>query len=136
MLCKKVLSEWGISRLGPRIEAHIETVFEALGIYRTEYDGFVYCWKDKEQCSSYSTYRSVSDRDVTDISPEEIANAIRQILTNSISLPMADLVKACALIFGFPRMGSTIDAAMQRGIREAVKRNYAKMENERVTITG
>ena len=134
LLCKKILSEWGISRLGPRIEAHIETVFKALNTYNTEHDGYVYCWKDKEQCSSYLAYRPDSDRDVTDISPEEIANAIQQILTDSISLPMADLIKACAQTFGFPRMGSTIDAAMRRGIREAVKRNYAKMENGRVTI--
>ena len=134
LLCKKILSEWGISRLGPRIEAHIETVFKALNTYNTEHDGYVYCWKDKEQCSSYLAYRPDSDRDVTDISPEEIANAIQQILTDSISLPMADLIKACAQTFGFPRMGSIIDAAMQRGIREAVKRNYAKMENGRVTI--
>ena len=41
----------------------------------------------------------------------------------------ADLIKACAQQFGFARMGSNIDAAMQRGIREAVKRNYAKIEN-------
>lgn len=134
LLCKKILSEWGISRLGPRIEAHIEAILDTLNICRTEHDGYVYCWKDKEQCCSYPAYRPVSDRDVTDIPPEEIANAIRQILTDSISLPTADLVKACAQTFGFPRMGSTIDAAMQRGIREAVKRNYAKMENERVTI--
>ncbi len=134
LLCKKILSEWGISRLGPRIEAHIEAILDTLNIYRTEHDGYVYCWKDKEQCCSYPAYRPVSDRDVTDISPEEIANAIRQILTDSISLPIADLVKACAQTFGFPRMGSTIDAAMQRGIREAVKRDYAKIENERVTI--
>ena len=120
--------------MGPRIEAHIETVFKALNTYNTEHDGYVYCWKDKEQCSSYLAYRPDSDRDVTDISPEEIANAIQQILTDSISLPMADLIKACAQTFGFPRMGSTIDAAMRRGIREAVKRNYAKMENGRVTI--
>lgn len=136
LLCKKVLSEWGISRLGPRIEAHIESVFKSLSIYRTEHDGYVYCWKDEEQCSSYSTYRPVSDREVTDIPPEETANVIRQILTDSISLPTTDLVKACSQTFGFPRVGSTIDNAMQRGIREAMKRNYAKMENERITITG
>ena len=79
-------------------------------------------------------YRPVSEREATDIAPEEIANAIRQVLTDSISLPVADLIKACAQQFGFARMGSNIDAAMQRGIREAVKRNYAKIENERVTI--
>ena len=134
LLCKKILSEWGISRLGTRVEAQIETALDTLNIYRTEYEGLVFCWNDKEQCASYSIYRPVSDREATDIPPEEIANAIRQLLTDSISLPAADLIKACAQQFGFARMGSNIDAAMQRCIREAVKRNYAKIENERVTI--
>ncbi|WP_418214628.1 DUF3320 domain-containing protein [Bacteroides difficilis] len=134
LLCKKILSEWGISRLGTRVEAQIETALDTLNIYRTEYEGLVFCWNDKEQCASYSIYRPVSDREATDIPPEEIANAIRQLLTDSISLPAADLIKACAQQFGFARMGSNIDAAMQRGIREAVKRNYAKIENEQVTI--
>lgn len=134
LLCKKILSEWGISRLGTRVEAQIETALDTLNIYRTEYEGLVFCWNDKEQCASYSIYRPVSDREATDIPPEEIANAIRQLLTDSISLPAADLIKACAQQFGFARMGSNIDAAMQRGIREAVKRHYAKIENERVTI--
>lgn len=134
LLCKKILSEWGISRLGARIETQIETALDALNIYRTEHEGIVFCWKNREQCISYSVYRPVSDREATDIAPEEIANAIRQLLTDSISLPATDLIKACAQQFGFVRMGSNIDAAMQRGIREAVKRNYAKIENERVTI--
>ena len=134
LLCKKILSEWGISRLGARVESQIETALDTLNIYRTEHEGLVFCWKDREQCISYSIYRPVSEREATDIAPEEIANAIRQLLTDSISLPVADLIKACAQQFGFARMGSNIDAAMQRGIREAVKRNYAKIENERVTI--
>ena len=134
LLCKKILSEWGISRLGTRVEAQIETALDTLNIYRTEYEGLVFCWNDKEQCASYSIYRPVSDREAIDIPPEEIVNAIRQLLTDSISLPAADLIKACAQQFGFARMGSNIDATMQRGIREAVKRNYAKIENERVTI--
>ncbi len=134
LLCKKILSEWGIGRLGTRVETQIETALDALNIYRTEHEGFVFCWKNRNQCISYSIYRPGSDREATDIAPEEIANAIRQVLTDSISLPAADLIKACAQQFGFARIGSNIDAAMQRGIREAVKRNYAKIENERVTI--
>ena len=114
--------------MGARVESQIETALDALNIYRTEHEGFVFCWKNREQCISYSIYRPVSEREATDIAPEEIANAIRQLLTDSISLPVADLIKACAQQFGFARMGSNIDAAMQRGIREAVKRNYAKIE--------
>lgn len=134
LLCKKILTEWGISRLGPRLEARLETFFHTLNIYRTEHDGLAFFWKDENQCRTYANYRPLSGRDATDLSPEEVANAIRQILTDSISLPMTDLVKACAQTFGFARMGTNIDAAMKRGIREAVKRNYAQTEGERVII--
>ena len=134
LLCKKVLVEWGISRLGQRIEAHLEKIFDSLHLYRTTYDGLVFFWKDEVQCCLYSGYRPESDRDATDLPPEEIANAVRQLLADSISLPLADLVKACAQEFGFTRMGSNIDTVMQRGINKAIKKNYAKIDNEKVTI--
>ena len=86
------------------------------------------------QYRSYSEYRPDSDRDAADLPPEEIANAIQQILINTISLPLPDLAKACAQVFGFTHMGSNIEASMLRGIQEAVKRNYAKVENGRATI--
>lgn len=134
LLCKKVLTEWGISRLGPRLEARLETLFHALNIYRTEHDGLVFFWMDENQCLTYASFRPESGRDAADLPPEEVANAIRQLLTDSISLPLPDLVKACAQAFGFARMGTNIDAAMKRGIREAMKRNYAKTEDERVIL--
>lgn len=110
------------SRLGPRIDAYLETIFDTLHLYRIEHDGLVFCWKDEAQYRSYTEYRPDSDRDAADLPPEETANAIRQILTDSISLPLPDLIKACAQIFGFARMGSNIEASMLRGIQEAVKR--------------
>lgn len=136
LLGKKILSEWGISRLGPRIDAYLETIFDTLHLYRIEHDGLVFCWKDEAQYRSYAEYRPDSDRDAADLPPEETANAIRQILTDSISLPLPDLIKACAQIFGFARMGSNIEASMLRGIQEAVKKNYARVENGRATIIG
>ena len=136
LLGKKILSEWGISRLGARIDAYLETIFDTLHLYRIEHDGLVFCWKDEAQYRSYTEYRPDSDRDAADLPPEETANAIRQILTDSISLPLPDLTKACAQIFGFVRMGSNIEASMLRGIQEAVKKNYARVENGRATIIG
>lgn len=134
LLCKKVLTEWGISRLGLRLDARLETLFQALNIYRTEHDGLVFFWMDENQCLTYASFRPESGRDAADLPPEEVANAIRQLLTDSVSLPLPDLVKACAQTFGFARMGTNIDAAMKRGIREAMKRNYAKTEDERVIL--
>lgn len=134
LLCKKILFEWGISRLGQRLEQHLSTLFETARIYRKDYDGLTFFWVDEEQCRNYSSFRPQSGRDAVDLPPEEVANGIKQILTDSISLPVPDLIKAGAQLFGFARSGSSIDAAMQRGIQEAARRNYVKMENDKVMI--
>lgn len=134
LLCQKILLEWGIFRMGQRIDAHLEHIFDRLKLYHTRYDEHSFYWKDKEQCNSYTAYRPKSDRNANELPPEEVANAIRKILTESISLPLPDLSKACALLFGFTRTGSNIDAAMQRGIKVALEKNFAKIENERAVI--
>lgn len=88
----------------------------------------------QEYNATHTFHSPLSKCDAVDIPPEEIANGIKQLLTDVISLPAADLSKACAQLFGFARSGSNIDTAMQRGIEEAIKKNYVIVENEKVTI--
>ena len=133
LLCKKVLYEWGIGRLTLRPDTYLSALLDTAGFYRTECDGLSFFWTDGKQWRNYNSFRPQSDRDAADLPPEEIANGIRQIMADSISLPVADLVKAAAQLFGFVRSGANIDAAMRRGIRVAVERNYVKMENDKVT---
>lgn len=134
LLRQKIMIEWGVSRLGAQADIHLESILKEHDLYQTEHDGIIFLWKDEGQCRYYTGYRPKSGRAAVDLPPEEIANGVKHILMDSISLPLPDLSKACAKLFGFPRMGSIIDAAIQRGIREAVKRKFAKMENDRVTI--
>ena len=134
LLCKKILFEWGLSRLGQRLDLYLSTLFGTSRIYRKDYDEWTFFWVNEEQCRNYSSFRPQSGRDAVDLPPEEIANGIRQILTDSISLPVPDLIKAGAQLFGFSRSGSSIDAVIQRGIQEAVRRNYVKIENNKVII--
>lgn len=134
LLCKKVLYEWGISRLGQRLELYLSTLFETSRIYRKDHDEYTFFWVSEEQCRNYSSFRPQSGRDAADLPPEEIANGIRQILTDSIGLPIPDLIRVGAQLFGFSRSGSHIDAAMQRGIQEAVRRKYVTIENDKIVI--
>ena len=134
LLCKKILTEWDITRLGQRADAYLETIFSSIPLFRTEHEGLVFFWENEEQYLTYSDYRLASDRDATDLPPEEIANAIKQLLIDSISLPLPDLSKVCAQLFGFARTGTNIDAAIQRGLNIAIKKEYAKIENGRVVI--
>lgn len=133
LICQKINTAWGISRIS-QTGSHLDALIRRLNFYRTRHHGIDFLWLDKAQYRTYSQFRTDSNRAATDLPPEEIANAVKYVLTDSVSLPLPDLAKACAKLFGFPRMGSNIEASMQRGIQEAVKRNYAKVENGRIMI--
>lgn len=132
MLCKKILSEWGITRLAQRMEFQLAIAFDEAQLYRTWHGEQVVFWKDEEQYRTYTTYRPVSNRGIGDLPPEELANGIRHIVAVSLSLPLHDLLKGCAKTFGFNRMNANVEAAMRRGVDEAVSRGYIRLEGDRV----
>lgn len=134
LLCKRVLNAWGISRLGQRLDYYFETLFVSLPYYRVKHDGIAFFWNNKEQCDNYELYRPLSIRDAVDLPPEEVANGIKQILQEQISLPTPDLAKLTAQLFSFARSGSNVEASMQRGINEAIKRDYIKVENGKAVV--
>ena len=135
LICQKINAAWGISRMS-QTGSHLDALIRRLNFYRSRHNGIDFLWLDEAQYRTYSQFRTDSNRAATDLPPEEIANAVKYVLTDSVSLPLPDLAKACAKLFGFPRMGSNIEASMQRGIQEAVKRKYAKVESGRITIIG
>jgi hypothetical protein len=134
LVCKRVLSSWNISRLGQRLDAYFEQLFRLLPYYQIKHEGFVFFWLSEEHCRQYSQYRPDSERDANDLPPEEIANGIKQIVEEQISLPTPDLTKIAAQLFGFARTGTHVDAAMHRGISEAVRRDFIKTENGRAIV--
>ncbi len=78
-------------------------LLDSLHLYRTTYDGLVFCWND--EVAMLLSYSGLPPRVPTGmrqtLPPEEIANASPATIGDSISLPAADLVKACAQQFGF-----------------------------------
>ena len=134
LLCKRVLNAWGISRLGQRLDSYFESLFDTLPYYQKKHDGITFFWNNKEQCENYELYRPLSIRDAVDLPPEEVANGIKQILQEQISLPTPDLAKLTAQLFSFARSGSNVEASMQRGINEAIKRDYMKVENGKAVV--
>ncbi|QIK52895.1 DUF3320 domain-containing protein [Dysgonomonas sp. HDW5B] len=134
LLCKRILSAWGISRLGQRLDAHFEQIFKSLPYYRTNCEDLSFFWFDREQCNSFSTYRPDSNRDAVDLPSEEVANMVRHILEEQISLPTKDLSKIAGQNFGFARSGTNVEAAMYRGIRTAVDKGYIKVENGKAIV--
>jgi hypothetical protein len=58
----------------------------------------------------------ISRREARDLPPEEIANAALAVLEQQVSLPAADLMRETGRLFGFQRMGQTVEKCMSEGI--------------------
>lgn len=134
LLCKRVLNAWGISRLGSRLDAYFNELFAKVAHYQKRDDESVFFWRSEEQMNSYDTFRPVSERGALELAPDEVASAMKYLLTSQISLPTKDLARITAQLFGFARTGNNVDYAMYQGIREAVRRGYIKVEKGRAVI--
>jgi len=133
LLCKRILSAWGISRLGQRLDGYFSELLTLSGFYPSQYEDLTFYWLSEEHYQQYGIFRT-GIRDAIDLPPEEVANAMKYILIDEISLPTSDLSRLCSQLFGFARGGSNVDAAMQRGISKAIDQGYLKVENGRTII--
>ena len=133
LLCRRILSAWGIVRLGQRLDAHIETILSQCDYFTTKHETQTFFWLNEEQYTQYDLYRS-GGRDSIDLPPEEVANGIKQILSAEISLPLSDLSRITAQEFGFSRNSANVDVVIQKGLNIAVEKGYVRIDNGRVVI--
>ncbi len=136
LLGKRILSAWGIGRMGSRVAAHLNQVYEKMNL-RQENAGYnVFLWKGGQQPEDYRIFRiapnEAQKRSAEDLPPEETANGIIEILKNQISLPTADLIREGAKLFGYARTGSNVEQAMLAGIRKAIERGAIKEDGDRI----
>jgi len=132
-LCRRVLSMWGITRIGNRIGSHFSTLFYQMNLKYTGNGEECFYWRDDQNAEQYLNYR-VYMTTASDISPEEVSVAVKEILEEQISLSKSDLIRETAKIFGFSRIGTIVESSMQRGIQKAIDRGFAKEDDERVLL--
>jgi hypothetical protein len=65
---------------------------------------------------------------------EEVANAAMYVLETQISLPVDDLVRETARVFGFHRTGKQVSNSMLDGIKLLVQKGRASKEGPMITI--
>ncbi len=130
---KKVISAFDITRVTAKAEERVTEILADLPI--TDYDGFL--WQDSALPDSYTIYRVPAEgdekRSMDEIPPQEIANAVREIIKSQISMTSEDLVRVTAAVFGYNRMGTAARAATEKGIAYAMTKGFITEENGRVS---
>ena len=140
LLSRRILNSWGISRLGARLNEYLSTLYSQLQFKCTTQNDVVFYWLNIQEPGSYDIFRIPGEddqkRNAEDIAKEEIANGIKEVLNNQISLPQEDLIKEAARIFGFTRIGGNVEQVMQSGIDYAVEINLIINKDMRYILLG
>ena len=133
LLIKRLLTAYGISRNGVRINTYLGEVFEDMGLATSGTEDIFY-WKDKEQLEHYSGYRLASEREALDIAPEEVAQAVVKVVQEQFAIDESGLVNETARLFGFNYAGDNISASMKRGINLALTTDLITIEANRYKL--
>ena len=133
LVARRVAEQWGIGRVTSRTIKRIEklTIIAKVRIIR-EADG-LFLWSPGQDPQTFSLFRIVgetddSKRDAEYLPPQEVANAVLHILEQHVSMPLADLVRETARLFGYQRIGPAVDKAMRGGLKLLVRKGGAKEE--------
>ena len=89
----------------------------------------IFYWKNKEQLENYSGYRMASERESLDIAPEEVAQAILQVLKEQFAIDEEGLISETARLFGYASVRDNVLASMKRGIEYAVREDLIIFES-------
>ena len=130
LLIKRLINNYGISRNGVRINTYLTEVFEDMELVTSGTEDIFY-WKDKEQLENYSGYRLASEREALDIAPEEVAQAILQVLKEQFAIDEEGLISETARLFGYASVRDNVLTSMKRGIEYAFKNNIIQLDGGR-----
>lgn len=137
LLTRRVMQAWGITRAGARIERHFGSLLETMNVESTDGGGISYYWPDDASPERYGVYRvsenEAERRSAEELPPEEVSNAVHDVLFVQGSSTLEDLVRETVKFLGYSRTGSALDKAVRLGIREAVRRGAAAEEDGRIS---
>lgn len=96
-------------------------------------------WTTAQDPAAWRAFRTPTDegaaaRSAEELPDVEIANAAAWILAQQLSLDVDDLLREVARLFGYARLGSTVKARMDVGLRALVARGEAALDGRRATI--
>lgn len=93
----------------------------------------LFFWRDREQLDSFSGYR-ISSREALDVAPEEVAQAVIQVLREQFAIGEQGLVTETARLLGYANVRDNALASMRRGIAYAMDKGVILLDDGRYRL--
>ncbi len=105
LLRRRVLKAWGFTRVGENIQAVLEVTLP-FELRTTHTDGERVFWRQGQDPATYRDWRpngadEESRRAIDEIPPEELANAMREVLADFSDIAQEALYREAVKLFGF-----------------------------------
>lgn len=133
LLIRRLLNSYGISRNGVRINAYLTDLFDEMELALNGSED-IFVWKDKDNAGMCSGYRTASGREALDIAPEEVAEAVMQVLKDQFAIDENGLISEASRLFGYANVRDNVAASMRRGIKHAVESGRITFEDGRYRV--
>jgi len=138
LLSDRVAEHWEIKRITQAVLERIADLAETAGVRGITHGDAIFYWPQRPNPASPALVRvpdeeESSRREAQDLPPEEIAAAAAHILEQQGNMPRADLIRETAHLFGFQRVGPSIESFINRGI-DLLLKNTAAREQEGMII--
>ncbi len=131
-LYRKILQIWNTSRAGAKLDKHLEGIINEMNLIQTSHHQPFY-WNNSTTLDIYRS-NETEKRNMEDIAPEEILVALKEVITDNLSIEEDELLRYLARTFGFAKLGKQIDTILRYTINLAEKEGQIKKENGRVLL--
>ncbi len=140
LLARRVAPLWGIERVTKRVLRRFRDVLvRTPAAQRPRWvDDFL--WRPGQQPSDCRGFRvpgpkGGGKRSAEELPVREVANGARAIIEQNVSLPVEDLARETARLFGLARMGKRVEQRMTEGIRLLASQDGCRIEDGQATVT-
>lgn len=138
-LAKRVLSIYGITKYGTKLENKIASLIAACSFKSVNAAGYTYYYKS-EKAVGYDRYRVENGTQVrtsdTDFTPFDVISVIKAILLDKVSMYSDELLNAVIKQLGIPRasdkMNAFINACIDQGVNEGL---FIRSISDRISLS-
>ena len=128
-----VISHWGMKKVTDKSSSYVASLMDKNKVKQVKSNGTIFLWRAGENPSDYKIFRTGNEstecpRSISDIPPEEIANALLYKLRNLVSSSKDTLISSTAKEFGIMRAGELVASHIEAVLNDLIKRTLIRKD--------
>ncbi len=116
VIIRRIVAAYGFDRTGNRIQDRLKAILVSFKSEQME-DGRRFYWPESLNKDTWTTVRSVGDRDIAEISDLELSNCARLALQHLVVADEETLIRKMGNLFGYQRVTRQSQEKLAAGIR-------------------